>query len=141
MKEHVGFWMRALAYFIDYMILSIAQLIIMGIFFVGALLFSEYDTIITAGFVMFFITIFAITWLYESLMTASVHQGTLGKIALGMIVVDDRGKRLTFGRSTGRFFAKIISAMILYIGFFMIGWTQKKQGLHDMIAKTYVIKK
>jgi uncharacterized RDD family membrane protein YckC len=49
--------------------------------------------------------------------------------------------RISFGRATGRFFAKIISSIILFIGFIMAGFTEKKQALHDMIAGTLVIRK
>jgi uncharacterized RDD family membrane protein YckC len=80
-------------------------------------------------------------WLYYALMESSSNQGTLGKMALGLTVTDQAGQRISFGRATGRFFAKILSAMILLIGFFMIGWTARKQGLHDMIAGTLVVKR
>ena len=67
-------------------------------------------------------------------------QGTLGKKALGMIVTDLDGGRIGFGRATGRYFAKILSALILGIGFIMVAFTQRKQGLHDLIASTLVYK-
>ena len=62
-------------------------------------------------------------------------------MALGLQVTDLEGRRISFGRASGRFFGKIISAMILYIGFMMAGFTEKKQALHDMIAGTLVIRK
>ena len=80
-------------------------------------------------------------WLYFALMESSTWQGTLGKKALGLEVTDLEGRRISFGRATGRFFAKIISALILWIGFIMAGFTEKKQALHDMIAGTLVIRK
>jgi len=61
-------------------------------------------------------------------------------MALGLVVADEMGQRISFGRATGRYFAKILSSLILLIGFFMIGWTARKQGLHDMIAGTLVYK-
>jgi uncharacterized RDD family membrane protein YckC len=73
-------------------------------------------------------------WLYSALMESSARQGTLGKMALGIKVTDLNGNRISFGRATGRHFAKFISVMILYIGFMMAGWTERKQALHDMIA-------
>ncbi|NBZ87453.1 RDD family protein [Stagnihabitans tardus] len=79
--------------------------------------------------------------LYDVLLTASSWQATVGKRALGLIVVDLNGQRLTPWRATGRYFAKIPSALILGIGFLMVGWTERKQGLHDMIAGTLVVKK
>jgi uncharacterized RDD family membrane protein YckC len=74
-------------------------------------------------------------------MESSSWQATLGKKALGMEVTDMEGRRIGFGRATGRTFGKIISAFILYIGFLMAAFTEKKQALHDMIAGCLVIKK
>lgn len=81
-----------------------------------------------------------INWLYFALLESSSMQGTLGKKALGMIVTDLDGNRIGFGRATGRYFAKFLSAIILLIGFVMVAFTQRKQGLHDIIASTLVYK-
>jgi uncharacterized RDD family membrane protein YckC len=79
-------------------------------------------------------------WLYEALLTSSSWQGTIGKRVLRLKVVDEAGNRIGFGRATGRFFAKILSSMFFCIGFIMIGFTDKKRGLHDMLASTLVMK-
>lgn len=62
-------------------------------------------------------------------------------MAVGLKVTDLKGARISFARATGRHFVQYLSAIILMIGFFMIGWTRYKQGLHDMIAGTFVYKK
>ena len=63
-------------------------------------------------------------------------------MALGLTVTDMRGRRVTFGRASGRFFAKMITGLIpLCIGYIMAGFTEKKQALHDMIASCLVLKK
>ena len=62
-------------------------------------------------------------------------------MALGLLVTDRQGNRIGFGRATGRYFGKIISALILFIGFMMAGWTERKQALHDMMADTLVVRK
>ena len=80
-------------------------------------------------------------WLYFALMESSTWQATLGKKALGLEVTDLEGKRIGFGRASGRFFGKILSALILWIGFIMAGFTERKQALHDMLAGTLVIRK
>ena len=80
-------------------------------------------------------------WLYFSLMESSRLQATVGKLAVGIVVTDENGMRIGFGRATGRYFAKFISAIILGIGYLMAGWTQRKQALHDMIAGTLVVRK
>ncbi len=83
----------------------------------------------------------AIFWLYFALMESSKFQGTIGKIVLGIIVTDIDGNRISFARATGRYFGKILSGLILFIGYIMAGFTEKKQALHDMMAGTLVWKK
>ncbi len=73
-------------------------------------------------------------WIYYAALESSVKQATLGKTALSIKVTDMEGNRIGFGRATGRHFAKIISGIILLIGYLMIAFTEKKQGLHDMMA-------
>lgn len=60
---------------------------------------------------------------------------------LGLKVTALDGTRISIARATGRHFAKFLNLLTLLIGFFMIGWTRRKQGLHDMIAGTRVYKK
>jgi len=80
-----------------------------------------------------------LAWLYFGLCESSAWQGTVGKLALGIRVTDMDGKRISFMRATGRYFGKIVSAFILCIGFLMVAWTQRKQGLHDLLAQTLVL--
>lgn len=140
-----GFWLRFVAFFIDSLILLIPEHAV-GSFLQYALRFPVPTG--RGGIPLFpdpsslsGIATLAIDWLYFALMESSSHQATLGKMVCGLIVTDGTGRRLTFGRATGRYFAKIISAIILYIGFMMAGWTERKQALHDMIAGTMVIRK
>jgi uncharacterized RDD family membrane protein YckC len=51
------------------------------------------------------------------------------------------GEKISFGKATGRYFGKIISGMILCIGYIMAGFTEKKQALHDMMAGCLVVRK
>jgi uncharacterized RDD family membrane protein YckC len=80
-------------------------------------------------------------WIYEAIMLSSEQQATLGKMAMGIMVTDLAGRRITFARATGRHFAKWISALILGIGFLMAAFSEKKQALHDMMAETLVVTK
>jgi uncharacterized RDD family membrane protein YckC len=82
----------------------------------------------------------AVAWLYFALMESSERGATVGKMAMGLRVVTNDGKRLSFMNATGRYFAKILSAIIFCIGYIMIAFTDRKRGLHDMIASTLVIK-
>jgi uncharacterized RDD family membrane protein YckC len=65
-------------------------------------------------------------WLYCSLFESSIKQATPGKMALGIRVTDMDGYRISFGKATGRYFGKIISGLIVYIGFLMAAWDDKK---------------
>ena len=79
-------------------------------------------------------------WLYFALMESSANQATLGKMAIGIKVTDMSGRRIGFGQATGRYFGKILSSMILLIGYIMAAFTEKKQALHDMLAGCLVVK-
>jgi len=79
------------------------------------------------------------SWLYEAFMESSSYQATLGKMIFGMKVTDLNGNRISFERATGRHFAKILSS-ILGIGYIMVGFTERKQGLHDLLAGTLVLR-
>ncbi|MER3464580.1 MAG: RDD family protein [Chitinophagaceae bacterium] len=81
-----------------------------------------------------------VSWLYAALMESSERGATLGKMAMGLRVTDEHGQRISFGRATGRHFGKMISAIILFIGYLMMLWDDKKQTLHDKLANTLVIK-
>ncbi len=84
---------------------------------------------------------YVLAWLYEAIQESSAAQATIGKRALGIVVTDMSGQRISFGRATGRHFGKYISAIILLIGYIMAAFTEKKQALHDIMAGTLVVKK
>jgi len=62
-------------------------------------------------------------------------------MTIGIIVTDLNGEQISFARATGRYFGKILSGLMLEIGFIVVGITEKKQGLHDMMAQCLVINK
>lgn len=126
--RYAGFWLRFVAYLVDWIILYVVDKVI-------DLLFGGIG-LGTAGTMEL-----VIAWLYFALMESSSTQGTLGKMLLGIKVTTLEGDRIGFGRATGRYFGKIVSAIILGIGYMMAGWTRNKQALHDMIASTLVIRK
>jgi uncharacterized RDD family membrane protein YckC len=78
-------------------------------------------------------------WLYEAMQTSGPHMATIGKRALGIRVTDIDGQRISFGRATGRHFAKILSGCTCLIGYIMAAFTERHQALHDMIAGTLVV--
>ena len=79
--------------------------------------------------------------IYFAYFESSAKQATLGKQIVGIYVTDMNGERISFANALGRFFAKILSGMIMYVGYIMILFTEKNQGLHDMIASTLVMQR
>lgn len=148
--EYAGFWLRLAAHIIDHFALGLAlgsivafSMLAMGI---SAGLLADMDhpanqVIVISLSAILGVLGLAASWLYYALLESSSHQGTLGKMALNMKITDMSGNRITFARATGRFFGKFLSSFILYIGYIMIGFTEKRQGLHDILAGCLVIKK
>lgn len=144
-----GFWIRFVAFIIDAaiikIVLGIVFLFTFGQFFPESTLTShggnsvDRGEIFMVGMPLTLLTI-AAWWLYYSLFESSKLQATPGKLATGLKVVDLNYTRISWGRANARYWSKLISAFIIYIGFFMIGWTKRKQGLHDKVAETLVIK-
>jgi len=148
--EYAGFWLRLAAYIIDYFVLGfvIGTMVI----FVGlamglstAIFYDMEDTanqmvVITLS-IIFGIVSFAASWLYYAVLESGSYQGTLGKMVINLKVTDIEGERISFARASGRFFGKILSSFVIYIGYIMIGITEKKQGLHDILAGCLVVRK
>lgn len=148
-----GFWIRFLAHLIDHFILGAVAAPLFFIMVLPSIIRIAHQaeqnqeppspelivTIVSSMFVYIALA-FVGQWLYEALLTSSSWQGTIGKRVLRLKVVDEAGNRIGFGRATGRFFAKILSSMFFCIGFIMVGFTDKKRGLHDMLAGTVVMK-
>jgi uncharacterized RDD family membrane protein YckC len=141
MHPYGGFWIRVLAYIIDVMIVQFASSILiavgMGVMFAAV---GVDESFVVASVIALYTSLLVLNWLYFAIMESSRWQGTVGKQALKLIVTDQYGERIGFGRATGRYFAKILSGMIFLIGYFMVGWTERKQGLHDLVAGTLVQK-
>jgi len=152
---YAGFWLRFVAYLLDVIIVGIVAVPIVVVLAVAtgasAALSSMSDdnpqqALAAAGFVIFLCSLIIILlgglWLYYALLESSSWQGTVGKKALGLIVTDLDGRRVSFGRATARFFSRLITGLVpLFIGYILAGITAKKQALHDMIAGTLVLRK
>jgi len=137
-----GFWIRVVAAIIDAIILRVVvapvHLVFGGLGMAGMMGGLPHKGLaLLGGGVTFILLIFG-SWLYEAFMESSSYQATLGKMIFGMKVTDLNGSRISFERATGRHFAKWLSAMILCIGYIMVGFTERKQGLHDLLAGTLV---
>lgn len=136
--HYAGFWQRFIASIIDAIIVSLTSMVMgftLGLLF-GLLGGIDNELANTIGGLLGFI----LSWLYAALLESSSKQATYGKTIMGLRVSDINGKPISFLRATGRHFAKYISAIIFSIGFIMVAFTSKKQGLHDMLAGTVVTK-
>jgi len=148
--QYAGFWRRVLASIIDGLIVGAAwSAIYYTLVAAGVVNMPEVNETDIEPYIRWMIkymlvsnaVVFVLQTVYFALMESSSRQATLGKMALGIVVTDMDGKRISFGRAVGRNLGKIISQIILLIGYFMIAFTQKKQGLHDIIANCLVVVK
>ena len=80
-------------------------------------------------------------FVYCPVMESSNFQGTLGKKLLGIFVTDLKRNQLSFEQAAKRHSMKLLSYLTIFIGFFMAGWTNKKQALHDRISQTLVLRR
>lgn len=132
--QYGGFWKRVVAYIID-----LIPLAIVGAFLAVSSGQDLLDPAAAPGFGFTDLIGLLIGIAYFVGFESSSWQATPGKRAIGMIVVDKSGRRITPGRALGRYFAKILSGLVLLIGYIMIAFTERKEGLHDMIAGTLVV--
>jgi len=155
--EYAGFWLRFLAWLIDNVVLGlgVALILIPLIFLTGLGGFigkfhpdeeiNDAGIFMLVGFVFLLATAsLVLTWLYHALMESSEWQATLGKKALGLVVTDMAGHRVSFGRATGMHFGKIVTNLVSFgIGllYLITATTEKKQALHDMLAGCLVLRR
>ncbi len=153
---YAGFWLRFVAYIIDTIIIYALQFFIfapvfawLGISFASRA--QEFENMsdaeamgvigtMAAASTATVLLISVIAILYWALMESSKYQATVGKLALGLKVTDMDGKSLDFVKALIRNACKILSGMIMGIGYIIAGFSEKKQGLHDIIANTLVVK-
>jgi len=126
---YAPFWWRFGASFIDGLILIIPNFLLVS-FLNGGRPYGLGN-----------IASVALYWLYSALQESGANQATIGKKAVGIKVVNEEGGRISFGQATGRHFGKIISFLILLIGYLMMIWNSRKQTLHDKLARTFVVLK
>jgi uncharacterized RDD family membrane protein YckC len=189
-RAYAGFGRRLAAYVIDAVLLTIGLVvlvIVLSIFAVVGLLSSGQDLAdpnLNLGVTLSFYAIaFVLSWLYFAGLESSAWQATIGKRALGLLVTDANGRRIGFGRATGRYFAKLpvgiigivvafVAAVVLLIVLGLAGnpggpqgtvvglvallvgavsaggvtalfiqATRRRQGLHDLMAGTLVVRR
>ena len=141
---YAGFWHRVTATFIDNLVITAGSAMFSLPFLIAKGLrrttSSPFWGVFDSFWVVFDSILFMlIGWLYCTLLESSTKRATIGKMAVGIIVTDINGNRISFGRANGRWWGKTISFLILGIGCIMAGFTRKKQALHDIMADTLVL--
>ena len=136
-KSYGGFWKRVIAYLIDAFIIAFPVTMIFGTV-IPQTMMTENIQVTSVAVSMPQVIMLVASWVYFAGLESSAWQATVGKKMLGMKVTDTSGERIDFIKATIRYFAKILSSFILMIGFIIVAFTAKKQGLHDFIAGTLV---
>jgi len=85
------------------------------------------------------LAVFPLDWLYHAAMISSRWRATVGKNAVGIVVTDLAGERLSFRRASLRYFAKGLSWLSLGYGFLVQPFDSRGQALHDRVGKTLVL--
>ncbi|MFL5758687.1 MAG: RDD family protein [Thermomicrobiales bacterium] len=138
---YAGFWRRFFASCIDGILVTIATRIVREVIerIVEA---NSFDVLVIVMWnAIYLLLLFLIDWLYYAWQESSRHQATIGKRALGIVVTDLHGNRISFGRAIGRHFAHYISFLTLLIGYLIQPFTKRRQALHDLIAGTLVVRR
>ncbi|MCG5549582.1 RDD family protein [Halorhodospira halochloris] len=137
-KLYGGFWIRVGAALIDMLVLLIPMLLLSYLLLVLIAPTTHEEELFYQGIDS--VLAFAIWLVYTAGFHSSTWQATLGKRALGLKVTSLEGNRISFGHAAGRYVAEILNVLTLGIGYIMVGLTSRKQGLHDMVAGTYVVR-
>ena len=146
---YAGFWKRVAAYFIDSLIVGIVggvvAMVIGMVLGIGMAGIGGGSDAMGAGFIaiqlLTNLVSIGLAAAYYAGFHASSGKATLGKMAVGIKVVRSNGERITIARGIGRYFAAMLSGLILCIGYLMAAFTERKQSLHDMICDTLVVDK
>jgi uncharacterized RDD family membrane protein YckC len=143
--NYAGFWIRFVAKIIDWIVMGIAQWVIM---IPVGMMMSTNDFTSGQGPSAGFYVMIGVQQLIGILIPAAYNTffigrfgATLGKMACQLRVVMPDGGQVSYLRALGRNFAEVISAIILLIGYIMAGFDDEKRALHDRICSTRVVRK
>lgn len=127
-----GFWIRVVASIIDGVLLTAVISALVALFF-GENYFSEEEDLRWSDGLAQLASVAYYT------LGVALFAATVGKRVLKMQVIRPDGSRVGLGRAFARYFASILSALILTIGLLMVAFRRDKRGLHDLICDTVVI--
>jgi uncharacterized RDD family membrane protein YckC len=144
---YAGFWLRAVAYVLDSLLLGfvVGFVVLMPLMERGAIPKDNPWLLLTGAITQQMVAIQLLvtmgSWLYFASFESSRWQATPGKSLLGLVVTDLEGHRISFARASGRYFGKLLSGTLFFVGFLMAGVTPRKQALHDLLASCLVVRK
>lgn len=145
---YASFLSRFFAFIIDYLLIWLVLSIIIAIFVPAGFAIEgpevleyndDYVRDLTEAAGPLIIVFYVAWWLYNALLHASRWQATVGKRAMGVIVTDLEGNRISFGKASLRFLGKLVSTFIFFLGYLPAAFTSRRQALHDMIGGTLVL--
>src|SRR3954447_1595568 len=134
--EYGGFWIRFVAKFVDSIIVALPGYVIQ---FATRSMAQDPKTIWVYLGITWLIGL-TIRFCYSVGLTGK-YGATLGKMACGLRVVTADGGPIGYPRAAGRFFAEILSGILLCIGYIMAAFDEEKRALHDRICDTRVIRR
>lgn len=129
-----GFWRRLLAYLIDSLLLLVPTFATLLLIFYAP---GAADIPAVTTFWVLFLLL--VGWAYCAGLESSSLEGTLGKAAVGVVVTDLEGRRISFGRATARYWSRVLLSSIFAIGYLLAAFSEQKRALHDLIAGTLVV--
>lgn len=146
---YAGFWKRVAASIIDsFVTTSLVYAVLIPLVMISGAGFGAFagepDAMAAGGgivMVVFYLISLLIPLFYLTWMHSSGNQATLGKMAVGIKVTSGEGHRISFWLAFGRYFAYILSSLLLMIGLIMAAFTERKQALHDLMCNTLVVDK
>jgi tetratricopeptide (TPR) repeat protein len=128
-QKNAGFWLRAGAFIVDLVFLAVPVIIF-------DLIGSQFS-----GFFGTFLMFILIGWVYYASFEASYLQATLGKRAFGIVVTNYANHKISFKIASLRYLGKLLSGVVLCIGYTMAAFTTQKRTLHDILSQTLVVRK
>ena len=134
---------RIIAFLIDQVILLLVIFLlrqIIGVIAMASSSESEYFRFLVGSWYLILFVLPGVRVLYGTLLQCSEKQATPGKMIVKIKLIDQYGRRLSFGVALARNLGKLLSGALLFAGYIMIAFTKHRQGLHDLIANTYVLK-
>jgi len=140
--DFAGFWIRVGAYLIDYIILFIpSTMISFALQFLSAAAFDSDSTNPLAGLLvaLLYLISMAIPAAYETYFVGKSGQ-TPGKMVCGIKIIRSDGSSISYLRAFGRYWAKVLSFMICFVGVIIVGFDEEKRGLHDHLCDTRVVR-